>query len=58
MDCQISVPQSAFRNPHFLRSAIRVSSSLPFRDPRSAIRISSSPRRLLASGCDDHSNDD
>ncbi len=30
----------------------------PFRNPRSAIRISCSPRRLLASGCDDHSNDD
>jgi hypothetical protein len=43
MDCQITVPQSAFRNPHLIRSAIR---------------ISSSPRRLLASGCDDHSNDD
>jgi hypothetical protein len=58
MDCQISVPQSAFRNPHFLFTSIPRSA---FRNPhflRSAIRISSSPRRLLAPGCDDHSNDD
>jgi hypothetical protein len=38
-----------FRNPHFV-----------FSIPQSAFRIPHfiSPRRLLASGCDDHSNDD